>query len=556
MSDTLDVLLTVAWHVAIIGALTFLSQVFTGLNIGLMSLDTAQLQVLIDVPNKDEAAVQAAKHARKILPLRRRGNLLLCTILLGNTAVNALMAVFLGGVAGGLLGWLITTVIIVLFCEILPQSVCTRHGLFLGAMGAPIINVAMCLFYPITKPYALVLDYLFPQRENMLDRSQLRALVEYQKAAVPGMLAQGQAEMLIGALGFGERTVGEVMVPLERAFQVQLSSTLDYELAASVVQEGFSRFPVIDAETGQVEGILHCKDLLKLRFLDPSADPALFDNSANEAGRPRRAQTAGDLLQALRAMGQERQAFVCGRHTTLMALLSEFKRRPHLAVVAETESQGEVESSARHVGIVTLHDVFQMILQANGGFTEQGMEESSRRAHRQAGTVRLFDRQSLGAMAEEAEPLGENEAEAVLSFLTSTGAAAFSPELISSEELLELLRELRPIRPAKRAELYRRSEKACHGTLVLQGAVRIVSGEEAFESTMGPWSCMGMQALEPAVIPPELLGGTQGAEVPKLREQEYISDFTATVLTEGCLVLQIDQKRYLQAHLKSKGQRV
>jgi len=35
-----------------------------------------------------------------------------------------------------------------------------------------------------------------------LDRSQLQALVEYQKSAAPGMLAEGQAEMLIGTWKF------------------------------------------------------------------------------------------------------------------------------------------------------------------------------------------------------------------------------------------------------------------------------------------------------------------------------------------------------------------
>lgn len=73
-----------------IAVLTFLSQTFTGarsfgestmlrgLNIGLMSLDTAQLQVMIDVPNKDwgrkgvkatcqdEAAMDAARYARSL----------------------------------------------------------------------------------------------------------------------------------------------------------------------------------------------------------------------------------------------------------------------------------------------------------------------------------------------------------------------------------------------------------------------------------------------------------------------------------------------------------
>lgn len=541
--------LTLAWNLGVILALTFLSQVFTGLNIGLMSLDTAQLKVLIAVPNKGEAAMQAAKYARRILPLRQKGNLLLCTILLGNTAVNAVMAVFLGNIAGGFMGWLITTVIIVIFCEIVPQSICTRHGLFLGAMGAPIIVVTMWLFYPITKLYAIVLDRLFPQRENMLDRSQLRALVEYQKSAQPNMLANGQAEMLIGALGFAERAVEEVMVPLEKAFQIELDSVLDYDLVASVVQSGFSRFPVVCSETGRVEGILHCKDLLKQRFLHAPIESVFAEDVENR--EPLAApQTARDLLSALREMGQERQVYACGKTTNLMSLLAEFKSRPHLAVVADAEEPGEAKGPAPHVGIVTLHNIFETILRAeDGGFEEDKV--MSKRSQRQEGTVRIFDPRRLSTRADE--PLGEQEAEAVMSFL-SVNAPEFSPHLVSDEELLRLLSELRPLRPKRRDVLYRRSDEASYGMLVVHGAVGVVSGEEGFESTMGPLSCIGMRALEL----PETAGGGGAAkpsmdeELALLSDSTYVPDFTATVLTEASLVLRIERQRYLEAHLRTK----
>lgn len=54
----------------------------------------------------------------------------------------------------------------------------------LGRLGSPISSPH--LSHPLSE-------------ENLLDRSQLQALVEYQKSAAPGMLAEGQAEMLIGA---------------------------------------------------------------------------------------------------------------------------------------------------------------------------------------------------------------------------------------------------------------------------------------------------------------------------------------------------------------------
>lgn len=545
-----------AKNVGVVIVLIFLSQVFTGLNIGLMSLDTAQLKVLIEVRHTDEASFKAAMYARKILPLRQKGNLLLCTILLGNTAVNAVMAIFLGNVAGGFVGWLVTTILIVVLCEIVPQSVCTRHGLFLGAMGAPIIQIAMVVFYVITKPYAIVLDCLFPQRENMLDRSQLRALVEYQKTAQPNMLAKGQAEMLIGALGFAERSVAEVMVPLEKAFTIKLNTVLDYDLVASVVKSGFSRFPVVCPETGQVKGILHCKDLLKQRFLHNPIE-TVFAGTESTTTTTLSPQTAGDLLQALLDMHHERDVYHCGKNTKLMALLSEFKKHAHLAVVADVEELGEASATAPHIGIVTLHNIFETLLHAeHGGFEEEAQALSRKQVLKQAGTVRIFDPQLCGTAD---QPIGENEAEAIAAFLASN-SKEFSSNLVSNEELVRLLKELRPLHLARREPLYCRNREASCGTLVLHGAIGVVSGEESFESTMGPLSCLGMRALE---LPPPSLEAEpheQGAlgvvrrekELQALRRFRYTPDFSASALTEKCLVIQIDRARYLEAHLQSK----
>mmetsp|Transcript_72899 Transcript_72899/g.170768 ORF Transcript_72899/g.170768 Transcript_72899/m.170768 type:complete len:543 (-) Transcript_72899:48-1676(-) len=501
-----------------IAILTFLSQTFTGLNIGLMSLDTAQLQVLIDVPNKDEAAMDSARYARKILPLRRKGNLLLCTILLGNTAVNALMAQLMADYAGGFVGFLLTTAIIVILCEIVPQSVCTRHGLFLGAAGSPIIKLAMVIFYPITKPYAIVLDLLFPQRENLLDRSQLQALVEYQKSAAPGMLVEGQAEMLIGALGMTQKTVFEVMVPLKEACCLSLEDVLDFAFIARVIQKGFSRFPVVDPKTGQVVGLLHCKDLLSLRVVEPVHDDPIHQV------RDRSACTVGELLEVLKQAGRERHIFVCGKGTTLMSLLSEFKRRPHLAVVADCPAEGEAPAQMPHLGIVTLHNIFGTILRAQG-FSEDG---SSPRRHRQAGALQLFDRSRLERMALNSEPLGQDEAGAVMSFLVATLPRLFARSVLSQEALLGLLESLPPLWIPKRTQLYQCGKETRVVTIVLQGALRLTSGLDCCESSAGPWAVLGTGLLQPKGVDP------------------YISDFTALAVTDA-VVLQIDHESYLRA---------
>ena len=60
-----------------------LSGLFSGLTLGLMSLDSLGLQIVAEGGEPQEA-----RYARKIMPIRERGNLLLCTLLLGNTVVN------------------------------------------------------------------------------------------------------------------------------------------------------------------------------------------------------------------------------------------------------------------------------------------------------------------------------------------------------------------------------------------------------------------------------------------------------------------------------------
>lgn len=60
------------------------------------------------------------KDAKAIMPLRERGNLLLCTLLLGNVAVNSLLSILLADATSGTTGFLLSTAIIVLFGEILP----------------------------------------------------------------------------------------------------------------------------------------------------------------------------------------------------------------------------------------------------------------------------------------------------------------------------------------------------------------------------------------------------------------------------------------------------
>jgi len=97
-----------------------LSGIFSGLNLGLLGLDVKNLELITKGPFSSEEEELDAKRATKILPLRRRGNLLLCTILLGNVTVNSGLSILMGDLTSGLEGLIISTAIITVFGEIIP----------------------------------------------------------------------------------------------------------------------------------------------------------------------------------------------------------------------------------------------------------------------------------------------------------------------------------------------------------------------------------------------------------------------------------------------------
>jgi metal transporter CNNM len=97
-----------------------LSGSFSGLNLGVLGLDLNNLQLLQKGPFTSEEEEREAGYAKKIEPLRKRGNLLLCAILLGNVAVNSLLSILMAGMSSGLMGFISSTALIVVFGEIVP----------------------------------------------------------------------------------------------------------------------------------------------------------------------------------------------------------------------------------------------------------------------------------------------------------------------------------------------------------------------------------------------------------------------------------------------------
>ena len=96
----------------LITVLILFSAFFSGLTLSMMGLDTIGLEIVMsgDDPNLSRAA-------GKILPVRKNGNLLLCTLLLGNVAVNTLLGILMADITGGTVGFISSTILVRSFCS-------------------------------------------------------------------------------------------------------------------------------------------------------------------------------------------------------------------------------------------------------------------------------------------------------------------------------------------------------------------------------------------------------------------------------------------------------
>src|SRR5581483_2217698 len=145
------------------------SAVCSGLNIAVMSLDLADLRRKAKLGNK---------MAQHVLPLRRNAHLTLASILLTNVAAVSATSLVLDQRFNGWIAGLLSTLLIVVFGEIMPQALFSKNPLAWSSTFAPLLKAMTIITYPISKPLQLLLDKLFPyERAKLQTRHELGLMI-------------------------------------------------------------------------------------------------------------------------------------------------------------------------------------------------------------------------------------------------------------------------------------------------------------------------------------------------------------------------------------------
>ncbi|EFA80848.1 Ancient conserved domain protein 2 [Heterostelium album PN500] len=454
-----------------------LSGLFAGLTLGIMSLDITGLEIVIASGSPSES-----KYAKKIYPVRQRGNLLLCTLLLGNVSVNTLLSILMADMTSGFVGFLLSTAIILIAGEIIPQAACSRHAL---AVGAHTIWIALDVM-------------LGSEMGTIYSRQQLKKLLDIHSThAQESGVSRSDVTLLTGVLDFAQKKVMQVMTPLEKVFMLDIDTKLDTHTLTSILENGHSRMPVYDGERTNIVGCLYMRDLV---ILNPEDNVPL--------------RTVLGLFH--------RQLLKTWHDTTLEQMLNEFKTgKSHMAIVHKVNSEGEGDPFYENLGIICLEDVLEEILQDEILDEADNYENTTSVDYK---TISSFHGQAKRTTSK----LSPQQVTAIYSFLSGS-MPEFASKLISEQAFSKMLSSKGVIvgefeRPKKGdTVIYNRGVVDEYFTIVLQGKLEIKSGSEGFVSEGGPFTTLGVNAL---------------------KTEQFTPEFTARVISHSCQLLRISKSAY------------
>ncbi|XP_029306367.1 metal transporter CNNM1 [Cottoperca gobio] len=516
-----------------------LSALCSGLNISMLALDPVELRVL-----QNSGTEKEQKYARKIESVRKHGNYILCTVVLGNVLTNTCFVVWMCQILGmTALSTASCTLGIFFFGEILPHSLASRHSLAIASKTLCATRLLMLVFFPIAYPVSKILDIMLHQEiSNFYTREKLVAMLRVTDPYHD--LVKEELNIIQGALELRTKTVEDVLTSLSDCYMLSSDAMLDFCTMSDVMQSGFTRIPVYENERSNIVDILFVKDLA---FVDP------------------------DDCTPLKTITQfyNHPMHSVFNDTKLDVMLEEFKRgKSHLAVVQRVNSEGEGDPFYEVMGIVTLEDVIEEIIKSEI-VDETDLFTDNRNKRRVSSHERKPQDFSIFK-------LSENELKVKISpqlllathrFL-ATEVEPFRPCHLSEKILLRLIKHPSVVQELKfnpknkhglQHYLFTRNKPVDYFVLVLQGRVEVEIGKEALRFENGAFSYYGM----PALIMPLPIGRRYSSRGSGLNQSEsllsggsvgqlstgggvYLPDYSVRQLTD-LQIIKITRNHYQNA---------
>ncbi|EFC38143.1 predicted protein [Naegleria gruberi] len=488
----------------------------SGFTLGLLSIDTMQLDIL-----KSTGTEKERKYAARLAPILKRHHLLLVTLLLWNALCVECLPLFLDKLVPEWAAILLGITFVLLFGEVIPQSVISRYGMAIGGtlywLVWFLIGLAFVIAYPISK----LLDWMLGSDHGTLyKRTELKELVNiHSKAHDPNFhLTEHEAKILGGALEFARIPVSQILTKFENVFMLDFDSQLDVDTMTSIWQAGHSRIPVFKGDKNNVVGLLYVKDLI---LVNPDE--------------------CVPISTILTFYGRE--VLKVFPDTYCDEMLKTFKSgRTHIAIVQEPrESETGGDPYYAIVGIVSLEDIIEEIIK------DEIVDETDIYVDNtnQSKINRPQNSTSLLLKLERTNRLTPKQVVAVGSYLWKSMATF---RLLPEEYLHRLLGKCAVVDVKKSSSdeellLIEKNKECDYFALVFSGKLEAVFCEEKFTSEMGPWSFIGERALtRETFIPDYDVRIVKDVTFVKITKKDFIEIISQVFIQENSFFLPKDME--------------
>ena len=175
-------------------------------------------------------------------------------------------------ITSGLVGFLSSTFLIVIFGEIVPQAVCSRYGLLSGYALAWLLWILIFLTFLISFPIAAILDKVLGEEVGAsYTKNQLKKFFKLQEQG--GSVKASERKILTAALELGRKNVESVMTPFDDVYMLELNTRVTRTILKEIYTQGYSRVPIYDGDRQNIVGTLMTKDLI---LFNPDRDSLTF----------------------------------------------------------------------------------------------------------------------------------------------------------------------------------------------------------------------------------------------------------------------------------------
>ena len=198
---------------------------------------------------------------------------LMAAILIGNNFVNVAIIMLFSYFFAQVMpvsdnpGWLIfvsqtilLTFLLLLFGEILPKVYASHHALSFSRNVSPIMKFLTKIFHPfillLVKSMGGLNRHL---ADKMTDDVTMDDLSDALK--VTTQVHNDEKKMLEGIIEFGDKTVKDAMTTRSEMVTIDVDMPFS-KVLTKVVDQKYSRMPVIEGTEDHIKGILYIKDLL------------------------------------------------------------------------------------------------------------------------------------------------------------------------------------------------------------------------------------------------------------------------------------------------------